>query len=916
MGVGDGTVVGITKILDSGPNGQKHNIVLIAEGFKSDQQDDFNDLCDDFIDTLEAEPWFAEMGSAINVFRLNVESDEEGADDPVACGDGSTGSGAAPDTYFDASFCNGGIRRCLVGDAVLVEDTLDAELPEWHSASVLVNTTQRGGCAGDRVFWTAISDDWRDVVIHELGHSSFDLADEYNYWEGCDSGETDRDNAPAGEPGERNVTAETDPDLVKWRYFIHPATPVPTMINPDCSECDDRPNVLADDTTIGLYEGAKYYHCGRFRPAFTCKMRSSGQQFCRVCVDGIADILANFIDEDPTVEVEPTLIEFGEVAHNLTLYRSFEIRNVRVGAPVGVDIDLADILGDAVFDYVDGTERSFRLPAPVFETHTSRRVYVSFFSDPAGDPDALATLEVQSPETADGLPQTVTLTGMPIAPPPVDSVLVIDRSGSMSDSTGVPGFDKRDMAIEAGKLYVSLLKETDQIGVVRYNHSASDPDDILLGMRVANDAGKNLATATLTRDNLEPDGSTSIGGGMILGSNVLDDGDADARAIVVLTDGIQNTAPDIPQAQDIITAKTPRQRVFSVGLGLNQLEDRLNQIATVTNGTAQITGDLINEREFLLQKLYVQILSDVSDEAFVMDPKRLAMPGESQSTSVYLGEIDVAADFILVMRSMSGVFPKYMKTWLEMPNGNVIDATAIATMPHASLSSADGHQYYRIQFPVDPADPQAHAGRWKVWVENFSGRPIRVNGQVITNGLPLYYSVMCKARSNFRLGGHLLQHDYAPGNPIEVILKPTLYGLPVELNSPVEVRVGELLNIFGPTQTIELERLENGDYHGVFYDTLAQGPYSFVADVSARTPAGVRITRHRRMTGIIFQESTHGGGNGNGNNNGDGNGGGPGGGDGNGTVDINKEILQQLRRCCKEINGRLGEIAELLRKKK
>lgn len=70
------------------------------------------------------------------------------------------------------------------------------------------------------------------------------------------------------------------------------------------------------------------------------------------------------------------------------------------------------------------------------------------------------------------------------------------------------------------------------------------------------------------------------------------------------------------------------------------------------------------------------------------------------------------------------------------------------------------------------------------------------------------------------------------------------------------------------------------------------------------------------MTGIIFQESTHGGGNGNGNNNGDGNGGGPGGGDGNGTVDINKEILQQLRRCCKEINGRLGEIAELLRKKK
>src|SRR4029453_16742332 len=101
-------------------------------------------------------------------------------------------------------------------------------------------------------------------------------------------------------------------------------------------------------------------------------------------------------------------------------------------------------------------------------------------------------------------------------------------------------------AIEAARLYVSLLKDTDRIGVVRYNDLARDPEDILTGMRVANSAGKGIAAGVLTPANLDPDGFTSIGGGIILGSNVLDGGAADRRAILVLTDGIQNTNPDIP----------------------------------------------------------------------------------------------------------------------------------------------------------------------------------------------------------------------------------------------------------------------------------------------------------------------------------------------------------------------------------
>lgn len=897
MGAGDGTVTGLTKLIDNGPDASRLNIVLVAEGFTSGEQSNFNDLCDEFTTTLQAETWFAELGHGINVFRLNVESNESGADDPVDCEDMSVGTGATVATFFDAKFCNGGIRRCLSGDYGLVSDTVTAQLPQWHTAAVLVNSTQRGGCAGTGIFWTAISSDWKEVVLHELGHAAFGLADEYHYWAGCGSGETDRDNAPAGEPAQVNVTTQTDRDLLKWNFFVEPATPVPTMVNPDCSQCDNRPNVLGSDTTIGLYEGAKYYHCGRFRPAYICKMRSSSEEFCRVCIDGIADVLANFIDDQPTVQVIPTLLEFGDVAHGLTMYRAFEVRNVKVTAPVGVDINIGAISGDAAFSFPPDTDLSFRLPAPVFESFTSKMVFVAFQSADDGMPDAVGSIQVTTPDMADGLPETVQLAARAVEPPPVDSVLVIDRSGSMEEDSGTPGQRKVDFAIDASKLYVSLLKDNDRIGIVRYNDEARDPEDILLGMRVANAAGKGLANGVLTTANLTPDGMTSIGGGIILGSSVLDGGTADNRAIVVLTDGIQNTNPDIPDATAEVQTKSPRQRVFAVGLGLNQLEDKLNQIASFTNGVAQITGDLVNEKEFLLQKLYVQILSDVSDEAFVRDPKMVAMPGETRSTSVYLGEVDVSADFIVVFRKHPA-FPKYAKVWLEAPDGTIVDESNIGSFPNFRLTRTEGHLYYRVQFPAFPGSPEAHIGRWRVWVQNFTSRSVVAGTAAGQGGWPFYYSVMAKARSDFRLGGRVEQLDYKPGSPMRIVLTPTLYGMPVALIEPVEV---EMLRPNGTKKRLTLTRNAEGEYETTYTGTSQVGIYLVTAEVAARTPRGEYITRYRTMTGLIFVPGKGGGGNNGGGNNGGGNGGNGGG--------------EDAKRCCKEIVARMDKLIKLLEKR-
>jgi hypothetical protein len=460
-------------------------------------------------------------------------------------------------------------------------------------------------------------------------------------------------------------------------------------------------------------------------------------------------------------------------------------------------------------------------------------------------------MQVSSADDPAGSPVPVNLLGTAVEPPPVDTVLVIDRSGSMSEPASVASETKTDYAIAAANLYVSLLKENDRVGVVRFNDD-SDAGDVLLTMRVAGaegtGAGRLAAWSQLTPANLTPTGGTSIGAGMINGSGVLEGGAADARALVVLTDGRQNTAPDVVDAIPIVSGKSPQQRVFAVGLGLNQLEDTLQQIASVTNGVAQITGALVADKEFLLQKLYVQILADASDEAFVRDPASTLFPGQRRATSVLIGEVDVAADFVVVFRA-GPVFPKYLRIWLEAPDGTVIEPADQGSGVNMTFHVHPTSVFFRVGFPVVPGRPGTHAGRWRLWVENASGQVVEIAG-AFSSGALLSYATMVKARSDLRVAGHLVQPVYAPGSPMTVVLEPTLYGLPAALDPPVRVTVVRPDSV---SRTVTLARDDVGSYRGQFTDTGALGAYLFTADVAATTPLGNRVTRYRQLTGIILR---------------------------------------------------------------
>jgi hypothetical protein len=288
MSTSDGTVVGTTQIVNAGPASQRWNVVVMGDGYRSADLPQFAADAQAFANTLLSTPPFDTLLGAINVFRVDVASTDAGADDPAACG----GSGAAPRTYFDASFCTSGIRRLLVVNNTTAFNVANAQVPQWHVIVVIVNSTVYGG-SGGAVAVYSLAAGANEIALHELGHTAFGLADEYEYWAGCGV-DTDRDYHPASEPAQPNVTINTTRATLKWGALVQAATPIPTTHNANCAVCDPQASPVPAGT-VGLFEGAHYYHCGAFRPEFNCRMRALGLPFCAVCRERIRATLQPFM---------------------------------------------------------------------------------------------------------------------------------------------------------------------------------------------------------------------------------------------------------------------------------------------------------------------------------------------------------------------------------------------------------------------------------------------------------------------------------------------------------------------------------------------------------------------------------------------------------------------------------------------
>ena len=842
MSASDGTVLGLTKVYDEGSPADRWNLVIVSEGFTSAQMLDFHTRVDELIAYLFSVAPFNEPGvaCAINIYRLDVASNESGADDP-ACGDGA-GAGTTVATYFDAKYCfDGQIQRLLAGDSNLVTSTVAAHLPEYDNIVVLVNGSMRGGAGGSVAWLSGNSGDWKEVVVHEMGHSVFGLADEYDYYSTDD--EEGRDNYTGGEPGEPNVTIQSDPAMVKWSGLVTTGPAAPTMNNADCGNPNNAPSPVAAGM-VGTFEGAKYFHCGIYRPEYSCMMRTTGSPFCAVCRRTIRNFYATFAAPSPATGVTlntPTL-DFTDTPVGTTMLRaaSFAVESC---VPVSFQVTAAPTAPFAAH----GATLVTSLPAG--GPNRTARVFFSYACTTVGS-SATSSATIRCIET--GQDFIVALTGTCVPRPTVAVQLVLDRSASMLDA--VPGIgDKANLLRFAANVLVDLLYPDSGIGLNAFDQDPHPMMDVQIAGAAGIGAGRLAGRAQIGSYAPNPLGMTAIGDGIELGKAKLDAaGGFDAKAMIVLTDGMETAAKYVADVAGSVIG----QRVFAIGLGTADgvQPATLNALANNTGGYLLMTGPVTEATAFQLAKYYLQILAGVTNNDIILDPQGIVLPGQ-----VIRIPFDVIEEDIEITTVVVSPFPRGLVMGLEAPNGDVFTEADAATDPTITYAYGQGTVHLRASLPMEKGGRPAHGGRWHLLMAigkrgyYVTGAQTHAVGAAAISGATagggLAYSASVFTYSNVKLVARLAQDSLEPGATLTVTADLTQSSLPIEGTATM---TAELTRPDGSTATLALAPVAEGRWK-VTQPASQQGVYAFRVMATGRTVRGQRFTREQIVTGAVWR---------------------------------------------------------------
>ena len=240
---------GYTTIWNNGSSANRVDMVFMGDGYTSAE---LTSLYPTHIQNTLT--WMFDSGRApfpryknfFNVHRIDLVSNESGADVPP--------DDIFRDTAIGGHYYDGGTARSLYVNEPKANGQLSVNLKGAPFSAeirfVPINDTTYGGAGGRYAVFSAGNTYANELALHELGHSFGGLADEYAY------------DGPGGvytgpEPLQPNVTASPTGD--KWAQWLGYSEP--------------------GMGTIGVYEGARYYEQGLYRPSPDSKMRNLERPF-------------------------------------------------------------------------------------------------------------------------------------------------------------------------------------------------------------------------------------------------------------------------------------------------------------------------------------------------------------------------------------------------------------------------------------------------------------------------------------------------------------------------------------------------------------------------------------------------------------------------------------------------------------
>lgn len=239
----------VETILDSGPSSNRIDLVILGDGYRTEDQAKLTSDANSFVQRLGNHELYSRYLSHFNIKVIHVVSAERGADQ------GSYG--AERDTALGATFWLAGIERLMGTDSNMVMSVAASHTPEFDHLVVLVNDPKYGGSGGSyAVASTNLQS--ADIAIHELGHSLFDLGDEYP--------------SSAAQSYRHNISSSYFYAELKWADWVTYGTPLPTPSGNNFSDF------------VGAFEFSA--SPGRYRPVDThCMMNNYNYDFCPVCTE-------------------------------------------------------------------------------------------------------------------------------------------------------------------------------------------------------------------------------------------------------------------------------------------------------------------------------------------------------------------------------------------------------------------------------------------------------------------------------------------------------------------------------------------------------------------------------------------------------------------------------------------------------
>jgi hypothetical protein len=254
-----------------------------------------------------------------NVHRINVVSQQSGADDPLP-------NGIFLNTALNASYDIAGIDRLLGINDALAEPVVASFQAgtgiEPDIRIVTVNSTQYGGSGGRYSVFAGGNNDAREIALHELSHSFSATADEYVSF-----------HEPYAGPEPDAVNATINPTGAKWSLWHDFRDPRGASLD------------------IGAFQGGNYYASGVYRPSFDSKMNNLGVPFNAVVREQtILDIYAKvdpldaWLSDDATVDAGQLWVDV--VDPNVIAVDWF-VNNQKVATNYGESFDLADFVTSA-----------------------------------------------------------------------------------------------------------------------------------------------------------------------------------------------------------------------------------------------------------------------------------------------------------------------------------------------------------------------------------------------------------------------------------------------------------------------------------------------------------------------------------------------------------------------------------------